>query len=128
MEAVAEEKVDKRRKVTFEPVDDAPYSMVEFHPRTHPTQTDRVVLCVNGEVVTAKRATPVCIHKKFLECARHGKYQIFEQEPGKDRKTIGEVMTFPYTVIEKDLTEKDYLEWFKKSNKADKKQPIPDED
>jgi len=92
------------------------YSEVEFHPRTHPTQTEDVQLTVNGEMLQIKRATPVIVHESFLEVARHGVYQQFEQQPGQDRKVVADIMHYPYTVLRKGLTRADYLAWRRKSS------------
>ena len=104
------------------------FSLVEFHPRTHPDQTDDVQLSVNGEVLQIKRATEVMVHDKFLECARHGVHQIFTQEPGEDRKVVGEIMTYPFTVIKKGLTEEDFIAWKKDMKKKAKQKKEEDED
>jgi hypothetical protein len=97
----------------------ADYSRVVFQPRTHPTQTEDVLLTVNGEMLQIKRATKVIVHNSFLEVAQHGVYQQFEQLPGQDRKVVADIMHYPYTVLEEGLTKDDYLKW-RRENAATK--------
>jgi len=85
------------------------YWKVIFAEKSNPMDTDDAHLTVNGESLIITRGVPVIIPKRFLLSADHGTHDVYRQLPGEPRKKLFKVQTYPYTVLEKGLTEKDYL-------------------
>jgi len=83
------------------------YKQVVFSGRQSVTEPVDVGLAVNGELLLILREKPIIVPSRYLEAAEHATYPKFTQEPGKPRKTIGNVMRFPFTVI-RDATKEEY--------------------
>ena len=81
-----------------EPVEEN-YFKVIFHAKSNVNDLDNVELSVNGESLVIMRDTEVVLPERFLECADNTTFPVFKQLPGKSRKTIGKVQTYPYTKI-----------------------------
>jgi hypothetical protein len=81
------------------------YWVVIFSPKSSPNDTDDVELMVNGETLLIQREKEVPVPGRFLECADHGFYEKFSQEPGKSRKVTGKVHYYPYTRIRQTTKE-----------------------
>lgn len=75
------------------------YFKVKFHSRSNPNDNENVELSVNGETRVIERDVPVVLPERFLECARNATHPQFRQEPGKQRKMVGKVTTFPFDVL-----------------------------
>jgi hypothetical protein len=72
--------------------------LVRFHDKSHPNDTDQVILSVNGETLMIKRGSTVTLPERFVECARNATYPVYRQEPGHDRKVVGRVRTYPFDI------------------------------
>lgn len=84
------------------------YYRVIFNAKGSPSDQDDVQLSVNGEQLLIRREEPVIIPGRFKECADNTRYPMTRQEPGKLRKTITWVQTFPYAPIG-EATEEEFL-------------------
>lgn len=87
------------------------YSEVIFSPKSNPFETNDVQLAVQGECLVIQRNIPVIIPDRFLDCARNGGYDRFEQLPDRPRKVVAHVNYYPFTVLRKGLTEQDYSDF-----------------
>lgn len=92
---------------------------VRFNAKSNANDTENVELSVNGEQRVIAREMEVILPERFLEVARHATYPIFKQVPGKTRKTIGNVQTFPFTVLG-EATEEEYRKMLKDGTEATK--------
>ncbi len=84
------------------------YFWVRFDPKSHANDQERVMLGVNGEILTIDREVNVILPGRFIEVAEHSVVQKFKQEPGKERKTLGETRTWPFRITG-TATEEEYL-------------------
>lgn len=117
------EKTVEHTKNPFKPVEKAVWKerffKVKFHGKALPTDSEDVVLSVNGETLTIQRDQPVILPERFLECARHTKRQTFIQEPGAPRKVSSPKTLFPFEVLEdgRQYTEQEYRQQRDAGNK-----------
>jgi hypothetical protein len=82
---------------------------VIFSPKSSVAEQDDVHLSVNGETLMFQREVNTFCPGRYLEAAKNTKYPITRQKPGKLRKTVGAITTFPYTVI-RQVTQAEYFE------------------
>jgi hypothetical protein len=81
------------------------YFWVSFNAKAKPTDTDDVILSVEGETIVIRREHKVCIPERFLECADHARYPHFQQLPNKPRKITAWIETYPYQRIREGTKE-----------------------
>jgi hypothetical protein len=90
------------------------YYRVRFQAKSHPNDTDDVMLAVNGETLLIGREKEVVVPQRFLECADHAVHQHFRQLPNKPRKVMGTIKTYPYD----RLGEATEMEYFKQKDEG----------
>lgn len=75
--------------------------IVRFHEKSHPNDTNDVVLSVNGDMHQQQRGVEGPCPDRFLEVADRAVYPHYKQEPGKQRKIAAHIHRYPYTKIRK---------------------------
>lgn len=85
------------------------YFRVRFHAKSNANDPNDVHLAVNGETLCIKREKEVIIPERFVECANHAVYPQFQQLPGKSRKIVAHVKTFPFDNLG-EASEEEFLE------------------
>jgi len=83
---------------------------VTFNDKSHPNDTDTIILGVNGEILNIRRGIEVIIPERFKIVADNARHLTFKQEPGKQRKVLGTVRTYGY-MVHGMATRKDYNEF-----------------
>jgi len=81
---------------------------VIFSAKSNPNDQNDVTLTVNGECLSIIRNKPVILPGRFLECADHGEFPTYKQEPGQPRKITSHVKFFPYTTM-RQATKAEYI-------------------
>ena len=81
---------------------------IKFSAKTSKNDTEDVILACQGEVLTIQREEEVTLPARFVEVAEHARTVTFSQRPGELRKRLGEIVTYPYTVLGPGRKE-DYL-------------------
>jgi hypothetical protein len=77
------------------------YWEVRFHAKRNPDDTEEVFLASSGLYLQIEREKHVILPGSFLESADNGTYAVYKQEPGQDRKVVGRVSFYPYSVRRK---------------------------
>jgi len=93
---------------------------VKFNAKSSPNDTDDVILSVNGATLIAQREREIVISERYKEDADHATYPQTRQIPGKNRKTISWIKTYPYEVIG-EATQEEFLDVKKKGTKQTKR-------
>jgi hypothetical protein len=101
------------------------YHWVKFHQRSNPIDELKVKLTVNGELLVIARGIAIPLPHRYLEAADHTTHEEFAQEPGKTRKIVTEVCTFPYELI-KDATKEEFESFRDAGTRATKEQLVKD--
>jgi len=95
---------------------------VRFQQKQNETETDNVILSVNGDTLNIKRGEVVVIPNRFKECADHATRQQFRQLPNESRKVVAHIKTYPYDLLG-SATKQEYLAMRRAgTNKARQKQ------
>ena len=118
----AKQEVAEAEKAKANAVPDTPkakFFRVRFHAKSNPNATDQVTLGCNGEIMVIQRETEVVLPERFLEVADNAISDHFRQLPGKSRKVIAKVQTFPYTRLG-EATEAEYNTMRRAGDKATK--------
>ena len=110
----AKEKAEKKAKANK-----PKFFRVRFHAKSNPNATDQVTLGCNGEIMVVQRESEVVLPERFLEVADNAISDHFRQLPGKSRKVIAKVQTYPYTRLG-EATEAEYNAMRNAGNKATK--------
>ena len=92
---------------------------VNFLPSNDPNAPEDVTLAVNGEIIQCQRQKDVCIPGRFRECAQNAIQRKYKHEPGKPRKTLTPVMTFPFNDL-RPGTRQEYVDQKAEGNKIQK--------
>lgn len=95
------------------------YYRVRFHAKSHPNDTEDVMLSVNGEVLNMRREKEVVIPNRFKECADHAVFPQFRQVPGKQRKVVAQIKIYNYDLID-NATEEDFRKQVAAGNRLTK--------
>lgn len=72
------------------------YFRVHFHAKQSATESDDVVLSVNGEVLVCQREQDVVLPQRYLECASHAVHPQYKQLPGEPRKVVARIRLYPF--------------------------------
>lgn len=88
------------------------YYWVRFQAKSSKEETDDVQLSVNGETLIFRREDEVVVPQRFLECADHATHDQFRQLPGKPRKVVAKIKTYPYERL-RPATEAEFKEILK---------------
>lgn len=91
------------------------YWRVKFANRQNAWEDEDVILAVNGDVLVIPRDVETIIPDRYRECADHTTRPKFTQLPGQARKQVGEIQTYPYTVLG-ESSEADYRKLLKEGN------------
>jgi len=100
--------------------EDEKFFWVRFHDKANTQDPDHVELGVNSEVLKIQRNKWVILPARFVECARHAVHPHFEQIPGKLRKQVGTIRTWPHDIRQELATREQYAEMLAEGTKADK--------
>lgn len=98
------------------PVKQEKYYKVRFNERQNEFEDEDVTLSVNGEILQCQRGVETIIPGRFKECCEHAIKEVFTQMPNEPRKSVGHVMTFPFSLIG-ETTEEEYLALKAEGNK-----------
>lgn len=93
------------------------YFEVTWHPKRSPAEEEFVSLGVNGKMMMWARNIPAVIRSDYLEVADNAFSPKFTQLPGEDRKQVGGLKPFTYTINRK-ITEDEYLKRKKEGDAA----------
>ena len=93
------------------------YFEIIWHPKRSDADEETVPLGVNGKILQWQRNVPVVIRSDYLEVADNAFVPKFKQLPGEDRKEIGGLKPFTYTINRK-ISQEEYLDRKKSGNKA----------
>jgi hypothetical protein len=83
------------------------YWKVRFNAKAVESETDDVILIVNGETLIMQRDKEIIIPGRFKECADHAEIPRFRQLPNAPRKVMSPIKVYPYSIIGKS-TKKEY--------------------
>ena len=89
---------------------DEKYFWVKFQDRSSKNDEVDVTLRVNGETLTITRNQKVPLPARYLECADHATYQLFEQLPNQPRKYTRNIRVFPYDNLG-ECSKEDFENW-----------------
>lgn len=84
--------------------------IVVFNEKSHPNDTNDVVLCVNGDMHQQKRGVEGPCPDRFLEVADRAVYPHYKQEPGKPRKVAAHIQRYLYRRL-RPSTMTEYRQW-----------------
>jgi hypothetical protein len=101
------------------PDDEADFFFFEiiWHPKRSDSDEEFVTLGVNGKIMLWPRDKPTVIRSDYLEVADNAFVPKFTQLPGEDRKEIGGLKPFTYT-IKRKITEEEYRDRKKEGDAA----------
>lgn len=95
------------------------YYRVKFSHKAHPNDEEDVTLIVNGAPLVIARGVEVIIPGRYKECADHATYPQFTQRPNEERKIVGTIKVFPYSLLG-EASEEEYLELLAVGNEKTK--------
>ena len=100
-------------------VDDEKYFYFEinWHPKRSDSDEEFVTIGVNGKMMIWPRNKPTVIRSDYLEVADNAFVPKFKQLPGEERKEIGGLKPYTYTINRK-ITEEEYTKRKKDGDKA----------
>ena len=101
----------KERKVKGER-----YFWVKFFNKMRHTDTDRIVLGHNGDILDIGREIAVPIPERFMRVADDSIEIHYSQKPGEPRKIAAKIPSAPYTVIG-EASREEYLDFLEKGTK-----------
>jgi len=81
---------------------------ITWHPKRSDSDEEFVTLGVNGKIMLWPRNKATVIRSDYLEVADNAFVPKFKQLPGEDRKEIGGLKPFTYTINRK-INEEEYL-------------------
>lgn len=93
------------------------YHRVMFVERSSENETEKVQLMVNGEVLLITRGEEIVLPDRFLECAQHTKQPRHKLVPNQPMKVVGQIQTYAYHVVKKDVGKADFDKMKKKGDK-----------
>jgi hypothetical protein len=93
------------------------YFDIIWHPKRSDSDEECVTIGVNGKLMTWARGQATVIRSDYLEVADNAFVPKFKQLPGEDRKEIGGIQPFTYTINRK-ITEQEYIDRKKEGDKA----------
>jgi hypothetical protein len=96
------------------------YWEVRFHSKSNPDDTEEVHLASSGLSLQIEREKHVILPGSFLESADNGTYPVYKQEPGQDRKVVGRVSFYPYSVRRRS-SRKEFEAMLNEGNRITKK-------
>jgi len=70
-----------------------------FAPKSKESDSDTVVLSVNGEVVQMERDKLVPLPERYWDVARNGTYPQYKQLPGIPRKVVAKIRTYNFEIV-----------------------------
>ena len=105
-------KVKRKRKLPpiqeVEPFQEQ-YWLVNFHTTQDPNESRDVTIGLNNRILHIKRGEDIIIPlSMILACCEHSRTPKYEQNWNKPRKVVEHVMTYPFSVIDKKKTRKDF--------------------
>jgi len=93
------------------------YFEITWHPKRSDADEEFVTIGVNGKMIQWPRNRVTVIRSDYLEVADNAFVPKFKQLPGEDRKTIGGLKPYTYSIHRK-ITEKEYIARKKDGDKA----------
>lgn len=93
------------------------YFELLWHPKRSDADDEFVTIGVNGKMMMWPRNVPTVIRSDYLEVADNAFVPKFKQLPGEERKEIGGLKPYTYTINRK-ITEEEYLKRKKEGDKA----------
>jgi len=93
------------------------YFEIVWHPKRSESDEENVTLGVNGKMLVWARNKPAVIRSDYLEVADNAFVPKFKQLPGEERKEIGGLKPYTYTINRK-ITKDEYDEGKKSGDKA----------
>lgn len=77
----------------------AKFKRVRFESKSNPTDTNDVVLAVQGFQLKCQRGVETIVPDFILDAADHATYKKFTVRPGEGRKVGETIRKFPYNVL-----------------------------
>jgi len=99
------------------PGEDFLYFEINWHPKRSDSDEEFVTIGVNGKYLMWARNKPVVIRSDYIEVADNAFVPKFKQLPGEERKEIGGLKPFTYT-INRQIDEEEYTRRKKEGDKA----------
>ena len=93
------------------------YFEINWHPKRSDSDEEFVTMGVNGKMMIWPRNRPTVIRSDYLEVADNAFVPKFKQLPGEDRKEIGGLKPYTYT-INRQISEEEYMRRKKEGDKA----------
>lgn len=93
------------------------YFEILWHPKRSDSDEEFVTLGVNGKFLTWQRNVPTVIRSDYLEVADNAFVPKFKQLPGEERKEIGGLKPYTYT-INRQINEEEYTRRKKEGDRA----------
>lgn len=107
MAGTPDPEADKKR---IEAAKQERYFMVKIHsPQTENEEEVAQVGC-NGEILLIKRGEEVPLPERYIEVLEHGVRDHYKFEPGRPRKLVGKIVTYPFE-RGKEVTREFFQEW-----------------
>ena len=93
------------------------YFEIIWHPKRSDSDEEFVTLGVNGKLMVWARNKPAVIRSDYLEVCENAFVPRFKQLPGEERKEIGGLKPYTYTINRK-ITQEEYDRRKKEGDKA----------
>lgn len=71
----------------------------KFAPKSKESDTDAVVLAVQGDVIQIERDKAVPLPERYWDCARNATYPQYKQLPGISRKIVAKIRLYNFEII-----------------------------
>jgi hypothetical protein len=96
------------------------YWKVRFQQRSSQVEPEQVNISVQGDVLICPRERDTIMPESFLEAADHTQHQKSYPVPGRNRKRVVNVQTFPYQRLQ-EVEEEDFFKMRTEGTKKTKK-------
>lgn len=70
----------------------------KFAPKSKESDTDAVILSVQGDTIQVQRDKLVPLPERYWDCARNGTYSQYRQLPGISRKIVAQIRTYNFEI------------------------------
>jgi len=110
MAGVPDPETEKKR---LEAAQDEKFFMVKIHSPSTDNEENVAKLGCNGEILLVKRGEEVPLPQRFIEVLEHGVRDHYKFEPGRPRKSVGKISTYPYEKG-KEVSREFFEQWRRK--------------
>jgi len=103
----------KRDEERIKQVQNERFFMVKLQPPANDNEERVAQIGVNGDILLVLRGEEVPLPQSYIEVLEHGEHDHYKFEPGKPRKSVGKIRTYPFEKG-REVTREFYIEWRRK--------------